>query len=152
MFMALYETIHDGLKIAMKQGDTARRDIIRLLESALKNEAIEKRKPVTELADDEVVAVLRRLSKQRRESAESYRAGGREDLASQEEAELELIAGYLPASMPEAEIRALIAEAKTETGASSKADFGKLMGATSKKVAGRADGNTVKALVEEALS
>ncbi len=150
--MALYETIHGDLKDAMKQGDAARRDTIRLLESALKNEAIEKRKPVTELSDEEVVAVLRKLAKQRRESAESYRTGGREDLASQEEAELALIAGYLPAAMPEAEIRALIAEAKQETGASSKADFGKLMGATSKRVAGRADGNTVKALVEEALA
>jgi uncharacterized protein YqeY len=150
--MALYETIHGDLKDAMKQGDAMRRDTIRLLESALKNEAIEKRKPVTDLSDEEIVAVLRRLSKQRRESAESYRVGGREDLASKEEAELVLITEYLPAAMPEAEIRVLIAEAKAETGASSKADFGKLMGATSKKVAGRADGNIVKALVEEALS
>lgn len=150
--MTLYGSIHDDLKVAMKQGDAERRDTIRLLESALKNEAIEKRKPVADLQDEEVVAVLRRLSKQRRESAESYRAGGREDLASQEEAELAIIAGYLPAAMPEAEIRAIIAEAKQETGAFSKADFGKLMGATSKKVAGRADGNTVKALVEEALA
>lgn len=150
--MALYETIHGDLKTAMKQGDAARRDTIRLLESALKNEAIEKRKPVTELQDEEVVAVLRRLAKQRRESAESYRAGNREDLAVKEDAELVLISEYLPAAMSEAEIRVLIAEAKTETGASSKADFGKLMGATAKKVAGRADGNTVKTLVEEALS
>ncbi|MBP9751562.1 MAG: GatB/YqeY domain-containing protein [Candidatus Moranbacteria bacterium] len=149
--MALYETIHGDLKDAMKAGDAVRRDTIRLLESALKNEAIEKRKPVTELSDQEVVAVLRRLSKQRRESAESYRAGGREDLASQEEAELALITEYLPAAMPEADIRQVIAEAKAETGASSKADFGKLMGATAKKIAGRADGNIVKALVEEAL-
>jgi len=150
--MTLYETIHSALKEAMKAGDAMKRDTIRLLESALKNEAIEKRKPVTELQDDEVVAILRRLSKQRRESAESYRAGDREDLAVKEDAELALISEYLPAAMSESDIRALVAEAKVETGASSKADFGKLMGATAKKVAGRADGNIVKALVEEALA
>lgn len=150
--MALYETIHGDLKDAMKAGDATRRDTIRLLESALKNEAIEKRKPVMELADEEVVAVLRKLAKQRRESAESYRAGGREDLAVKEDAELALISGYLPTAMSESDIRALVAEAKAETGASSKADFGKLMGATAKKVAGRADGNIVKAIVEEALA
>lgn len=152
MFMALYETIHGDLKDAMKRGDAARRDTIRLLESALKNEAIEKRKAVVDLSDKEVIAVLRKLSKQRRESAESYRAGGREDLAEKEDAERALIAKYLPAAMTEAEVRALIAEAKQETGASLKSDFGKLMGAVSKKVAGRADGNVVKALVEESLS
>lgn len=150
--MALYETIHGALKDAMKQGDATRRDTIRLIESALKNEAIELRKPVAELSDGEVVAVLRRLSKQRRESAESYRAGGREDLAVKEDAEGALIGEYLPAAMPEEEIRAIVAEAKLEVGASSRADFGKLMGAATKKIAGRADGNTVKRFVEEALS
>lgn len=150
--MTLYETIHDALKAAMKSGDAARRDTIRLLESALKNVAIEKRAPVTELSDEDVVAVLRRLLKQRRESAESYRAGGREDLAEKEEAEIALIDEYLPAAMSDDDIRAIVAEAKTETGAFSKADFGKLMGATAKKVAGRADGNTVRKFVEEALA
>ncbi|HWQ59848.1 MAG TPA: GatB/YqeY domain-containing protein [Candidatus Fimivivens sp.] len=150
--MTLYETIQSDLKEAMKAGDAARRDVIRMIGSALKNEAIELRKPVTELSDQEAVAVLRRLSKQRRESAESYRAGGREDLAQKEEAELAFIGAYLPANLPDDEIRKIVAETKAETGAASKADFGKLMGAASKKVAGRADGNTVKRFVEEALA
>jgi len=150
--MTLYETMQANLKDAMKAGDVAKRDVLRMVGSALKNEAIELRKPVTELSDTESVSVLRRLAKQRRESVESFRAGGRPDLAEHEEAELVLIGAYLPANLPDDEIRTLIAEAKTETGASTKADFGKLMGATAKKVAGRADGNAVKRLVEEALS
>lgn len=150
--MPLYDTIHEALKTAMKAGETERRDTIRLLESALKNEAIELRKGVAELADDEVVAILRRLTKQRRESAESYRAGGRPDLAEKEEAELAIIGEYLPAALPEEELRRLVEEAKAETGASTRADFGKLMGAAMKKVAGRADGAAIKPFVEEALS
>lgn len=150
--MALYDTIHGALKTAMKAGETERRDTIRLLESALKNEAIELRKGVAELSDDEVVAILRRLTKQRRESAESYRAGGRPDLAEKEESELAVIGEYLPAALPEEELRRLVEEAKTETGASTRADFGKLMGAAMKKVAGRADGAAIKPFVEEALS
>lgn len=149
--MPLYETIHGALKDAMKAGDAERRDAIRSVESALKNEAIEKRKPVSDLSDEETVAVLRRLAKQRRESAESYRAGGREDLAGKEERELALIGSYLPAAMPEEELRNLVEEAKAETGAASKADFGKLMGAAMGKVAGRADGNAVKSMVEKVL-
>ena len=150
--MALYDTIHEALKTAMKAGEAERRDTIRLLESALKNEAIELRKGVDELSDDEVVAILRRLTKQRRESAESYRAGGRPDLAEKEESELAIIGEYLPAALPEEELRRLVEEAKTETGASTRADFGKLMGAAMKKVAGRADGAAIKPFVEEALS
>ncbi|MEI7749898.1 MAG: GatB/YqeY domain-containing protein [Candidatus Moraniibacteriota bacterium] len=150
--MTLYETMQADLKDAMKAGDAAKRDVLRMVGSALKNEAIELRKPATELTDAESVSVLRRLAKQRRESVESFRAGGRPDLAEHEESELVIIGAYLPANLPDDEIRTLIAEAKAETGASTKADFGKLMGATAKKVAGRADGNTVKKLVEEALA
>jgi len=150
--MTLYETIQSDLKEAMKAGDAAKRDVLRMIGSALKNEAIELRKPATELSDAESVAVLRRLAKQRRESVESFRAGGRPDLAESEESELVVIGAYLPADLPDDEIRKLVAEAKAETGASSKADFGKLMGAAAKKVAGRADGNTVKKFVEKALA
>ncbi len=150
--MTLYETIQGDLKEAMKAGDAVRRDVIRMVGSALKNEAIELRKPAVELTDAESVAVLRRLAKQRRESIASFLAGGRPELAEQEESELSVIGAYLPANLPDDEIRKLVAEAKAETGAASKADFGKLMGAVSKKVAGRADGNAVKVLVEETLS
>ncbi|NTW14834.1 MAG: GatB/YqeY domain-containing protein [Candidatus Moranbacteria bacterium] len=150
--MSLYESVQSGLKDAMKAGDAERRDTIRMIGSALKNEAIEKRVPVAELADPDAVAVLRRLVKQRRESAETYRAGGREDLAVKEESEIGIVSGFLPADLPEAEIRSIIDEAKAETGVVDKAGFGKLMGAVSKKIAGRADGATVKRLVEESLT
>lgn len=150
--MGPFHDIHESLKEAMKSGDTARRDTLRLLESALKNEAIELRKPADGLSEQEVVAVVRRLVKQRRESAAEYRKGGREDLAEKEEAELVVLEDYLPAAVPDEELRAIVAEAKSETGASTKADFGKLMGAAVKKVAGRADGNAIRPFVEEALS
>ena len=150
--MTIYEKIGSDLKEAMKSGDASRRDVVRMIGSALKNEAIERRKPSAELSDDECVAVLRRLVKQRRESAESYRIGNRFDLAEREEAELAIVSAYLPADLSEQEILSLIAEAKEETGVSSKSDFVRLMGCVAKKVALRADGNLVKRLVEEALS
>ena len=139
------------MKQAMKAGDAQKRDTLRFLESALKNEAIEKRKPVTELTDDEVIAVVKRMAKQRMDSIESYRAGGREDLAAKEEAELLFLKGYLPAEMPIEEVRQLVTEAVSESGATSKADFGKVMGLAMKKVAGRADGMIVKKFLEEIL-
>lgn len=150
--MGLFERIQTDLKLAMKSGDAERRDALRLLGSALKNESIELRKPVADLSEIESVAVLRRLSKQRQESAEGYRAGGRPDLADKEDREAAVLGEYLPAALPDDELRAIVAAAKEETGASSKADFGRLMGAAVRKVAGRADGNAVKAFVEEALT
>jgi len=150
--MKTYEDIHEDLKTAMKAGDAVRRDTLRMLESALKNEAIECRKGVTDLSGEEIAAVLRRLVKQRREAAAEYRAGGREELAAKEDAERELLESYLPAALPDDELRAIVAEAKAECGASSKADFGRLMGAAVRKAAGRADGNAIKGFVEEALA
>ncbi len=150
--MNLHERIRSELKEAMKAGDAFKRDTLRLLESAIKNDAIERRKPSVELSDDEVTAVIKRMAKQRMDSIESYRAGGREDLAVKEEAELSLIRGYLPAEMPVEEVRMLVAEAVSESGAVSKADFGKAMGLAMKKVAGRTDGGVVKRLLEEILA
>ncbi len=150
--MSLFQTIGDQLKEAMKSGDTARRDTLRLLQSAVKNAAIDKRKPAAEFSDEEIVEVIRRMVKQRKDSIEQYRAGGREDLAAQEQAELELLSGYLPASMPEAELRAIVEETIKETGATSKGDMGKVMGAAMKKVTGRATGDEVRAVVESLLS
>jgi uncharacterized protein YqeY len=149
--MNLHERIRGELKDAMKAGDAEKRDTLRFLESAVKNEAIEKRKPVTELSDEEVVAVVKRMAKQRMDSIESYRAGGRKDLVAKEEAELLFLKGYLPAEMPVEEVIGLVREAVTESGAVSKADFGKAMGLAMKKVAGRADGSVVKKCLEEVL-
>lgn len=150
--MALYAQLRDDLKAAMKGGDTLRRDVIRFLDSALKNAAIEKRKPVAELTDQEVEEVIRRSIKQRKDSIEQYAAGGRAELAEQERSEVAVLETYLPAAMPDAELESLVREALAEAGAVSAADFGKAMGAVMKKVAGRAEGDRVKAVVQKLLA
>lgn len=150
--MTLYETIGSQLKEAMKSGDALRRDTLRLLQSAIKNAAIEKRKQPAEFSDAEVEEVVRRLTKQRKDSIEQYRAGGREDLASKEEAELALLSGFLPQSLPEEELRTLIVSALAESGISTKSEMGKAMGAAMKKVAGRATGDDVRRIVESILT
>ena len=112
---------------------------------------VEKAKRTT-LPDDEVLAVLAREVKTRRESVEAFRGGGREDLAAKEEAEIAILAEYLPQQLGEAELRALIAEAIAATGAASPKEMGKVMGWLSPKVRGRADGKQVSALVTAALA
>lgn len=150
--MTLYETIGNHLKEAMKSGDTLRRDTLRLLQSAIKNVAIEKRKAPAEFSDDEVEEVLRRLTKQRKDSIEQYRAGNRADLAEKEEAELHLLAAYLPQAMPEEELRVIVEAALAEAGITAKSQMGQAMGVVMKKVAGRASGDDVRRVVEEHLS
>lgn len=149
--MTLYETIGNHLKEAMKSGDTLRRDTLRLLSSAIKNVAIEKHKAPAEFSDDEVEEVLRRMVKQRRDSIEQYLAGNRADLAEKEEAELHLLAAYLPQAMPEEELRALVESALKESGMTAKAEMGRAMGVAMKKVAGRASGDDVRRIVESLL-
>jgi hypothetical protein len=136
----------------MKSGDAFRRDTLRLVQSAVKNVAIDKHKAPAEFSDSEIEEVLRRLVKQRKDSIEQYRAGGREDLASSEEAELKLLAAYLPQAMPEAELRALVEEALKESGITEKSKMGQAMGMVMKKVAGRASGDDVRKMVETLLA
>lgn len=150
--MTLYETIGNHLKEAMKSGDTVRRDTLRMLQSAVKNVAIDKRKAPAELIDSEVEDVIRRLTKQRKDSIEQYRAGNREDLAEKEEVELAMLAAYLPQAMPEAELRVLVEEALREAGIAEKSKMGQAMGMVMKKVAGRASGDDVRRMVESLLS
>ena len=140
-----------GSEGSYESGDTERRDVIRLLQSALKNAAIEWRKPAADLSDDEVQSVVRRLVKQRKDSIEQYRAGGREDLAENEMKEMVILSEFLPAEMPEAELKQLVAEALAEAGIVSRKDMGKAMGAAMKKIAGRASGDLVKAAVMDLL-
>ncbi len=150
--MLLYQTISDHLKEAMKSGDVMRRDTIRMLQSAIKNVAIEKRLAATELSDQDIEGVIRKLVKQRKDSIEQYRAGGREDLAEKEAAECAILEGYLPQAMPEAELKALVEEALKEAGIAEKAKMGQAMGAVMKKVAGRASGDDVRRVVESLLA
>ena len=147
--MTLRERLHDDTTAAMRSGDALRRDVLRMAQNTMYN--IEKAKKVT-LSEDEVLGVLTREVKTRRESVEAFRAGGREDLASKEEAEIAILQGYLPAALTEAEIAALVDEAMAATGASSARDMGKVMGWLSPRIRGRADGKVVSGLVAQALA
>ena len=132
----------------MRGGDTLRRDTLRMAASAAYN--VEKRngRPLTE---DEFLAVLSREVKTRRESVDAFRAGGREDLATKEEAEIAILAAYLPQALTDDEIGGLIGEAIAATGASSARDMGKVMGAMMKAHKGLVDGGLTKRLAMELL-
>jgi uncharacterized protein YqeY len=133
----------------MRSGDSLRRDVLRMAQSAAYN--VEKREG-RDLTDDEYAAVLAREVKTRRESVEAFRAGGREDLATKEEAEIAILSEYQPQQLTEDEIKVLVAEGIAATGATSARDLGKVMGWLSPRTRGRADGKQVSALVARALA
>ncbi len=141
--------IAQALKEAMKARDAERVRALRNIRARLQNRAIEKR---ADLDDTEVIQVLMGLAKQRRESIEQFRAGGREDLAAREEAELRVIQEFLPEPLDEEALRRMVAEAIRETGASGPRDMGRVMGAVMPRVRGRADGRTVQEIVRAALT
>ena len=142
--MTLVDRVKQDLTSAMKAGEKDRVGTLRLVLSELQ-------KAAKEGGDDEV-AVLRRERKRRQESAGAFRDGGRPELADAEEAEAEIISGYLPAELSDEELRGIVAEAVAETGASSPKDMGQVMKAAMPRVAGRADGKRVSGKVKEALS
>src|SRR4051795_9927756 len=133
----------------MRSGDTLRRDVLRMAQNAMYN--IEKAKKVT-LSEDEVLGVVTREVKTRRESVEAFRKGGREDLATKEESEIAILQEYLPQALTEEEIRGLIDEGIAATGATSARDLGKVMGWLAPRTRGRADGKHVSELVVQALA
>jgi uncharacterized protein YqeY len=133
----------------MRSGDSLRRDVLRMVQNAAYT--VEKREH-RDLSDDEYTAVLAREVKTRRESVEAFRGGGREDLAGKEEAEIAILAEYLPQQLSEAEIQALVDEGIAATGASSARDLGKVMGWLGPRTRGRADGKLVSGLVAKSLA
>ena len=141
--------LEDDLKTAMRGGDTATRDAVRYLLAAIKNAEIEHRGP---LPPAEAIAVLHRLGKQLGDSIEQYRAGGREDLAAHEEAQLTVLRRYLPASLSDEELATLVDEVIRETGASGPKDMGRVMPILIERAAGRADGRRLSAAARAALS
>jgi uncharacterized protein len=147
--VSLKDRLHEELIAAMRSGDALRRDTLRLAQSAAYNVEKRNQKPLT---DDELIAVLAREVKTRRESIEAFRAGGREDLAVKEEAEIAVLAGFLPAALSVDEIRDFIGQAIRATGASSARDMGKVMGWLAPRTRGRADGKQVSELVIQALA
>ena len=147
--MTLRERLKDDTTAAMRSGDALRRDVLRMVQNAVYN--IDKSKHTT-MSDDEIVGVISREVKTRRESVEAFRAGGREDLATKEEAEIAILRDYLPEAMSDAELQALVEEGVAATGATSARDLGKVMGWLSPKIRGRADGKVASGLVAQALA
>ena len=150
--MGLYQTLSEDLKQAMKAGDVFKRDTLRLLQSAVKNVAIDKRVVATELSDTEVEEVIKKLVKQRKDSVAQFESGNRADLAAKEKEELDFLATYLPEAMPEAELVALVTGVLTESGITTKDRMGQAMGVVMKHVAGRASGDDVRRVVQSLLS
>ncbi len=142
-------SITADMKTAMKAGDKERLGTIRLILSAIKQQEVDTRK---DLSDTDIIALLDKMTKQRRESIEQYTKAGRDDLAAKEESELEVIREYLPSQLSEAEIADLIDEAIRSTGAESMRDMGKVMGILKPQMQGRADMSTVSGLIKDRLS
>ena len=147
--MSLKARINDDVKTAMRGGDARRRDALRLLLSALKQREVDERK---ELADADVVAVIEKMIKQRRESIAQFEKGGRQDLAQNEQFEVETFQVYMPQALSDTEIEATVAEAIATIGAKAPSDMGKVMGVLKGKLAGRGDMGKVSALVKSKLS
>lgn len=136
------------MRDAMRARDERRTSTLRMAMAAAHNRQIELGRALT---DEEVVEVLGRQVKQRRESVESFRAGGREERATAEEAEATILAEFLPEQLGEDELRAMVDEAVAQTGASTPAEMGKVMGALMPRTKGRADGKLVSDLVRQRL-
>jgi uncharacterized protein YqeY len=147
--MSLRDQINDDLKTAMRSGETVRRDTIRLLTAALKQREVDERKTLT---DGDVLAVIEKMIKQRRDSISQFEQGGRQDLADKEKQELTLLQTYMPQAMGEDELAAAIAAAVSESGAAGPADMGKVMAVLKPRLAGRADMGKVSAAVKARLT
>ena len=147
--MSLRDQIQVDIAVAMRGGDSLRRDVLRMTISAAYNLEKKNQKPLTE---DEFLTVLSREVKTRRESVDAFSKAGRQDLVDKEQSEIDILAEYLPQALSQVEIAALIAEAVTATGASSARDLGKVMGWLSPRTRGRADGKVVSAAVAQALA
>lgn len=149
--MSLKQTIFSDLKTAMKAGETEKRDVLRMLDSMIKNTEIDKLKKEEGLGDEEVMEVIARAVKQRRDAATQFETGGRPELAEKEKKEMEILMAYMPAQMSEDKVREIVKEVIAQAGVTSKSDIGKVMGPAMGRLKGQADGNLVKKIVEEEL-
>jgi uncharacterized protein YqeY len=149
--MGLKETLKSDLTEAIRSSDKVVSGTIRMVLTAITNEEVSG-KEARVLSDEEIITVLSREAKKRREAAEEFAKAGRTDRAADEKAEGEVIAKYLPAQLSEDDIKKLIADAVASTGAAGPADIGKVMGAIKPKIAGKADGALVSSLVKAALA
>lgn len=146
--MSLKQQLTEDMKTAMRGGDKHRLGVIRLMLAAIKQREVDER---IELDDPQVLAVLEKMLKQRKDSVTQYAAASREDLADVERAEMVIIEAYLPAKLSDAEVDALITDAIAETGASNARDMGKVVALVKNKAAGRADMGQVSARIKARL-
>ena len=147
--MTLYEKIAGDMKSALKGGEAGKLSVLRMLVAAIKQFEIDKN--VKAPAESDVLQILSRQIKQRKESIEQFTGGNRPDLAEKEEAELKMLEAYMPAQLDEDELREIVKAALAEAGASTKADMGKVMKLVMEKAKGRTDGKTVHQLVMKFL-
>lgn len=147
--MGLAECLDADMKQAMKDKDKVRLSTIRMIRTAIKNTEIDQKKTLT---DEEILDVLNRELKQRRDSLQAFEAGGRSDLVDQVQQEIAVLQAYLPEQLSEEELRAIVLETIQETGAVAKKDMGKVMSALMPKIKGRADGKLVNQLVQSHLN
>lgn len=146
---SLRDRLSNDLKGAMKDRDVELRDTIRFILSAVKNAEIDKRAP---LSPEEEITLLRTQAKQRRDSIEQFRAGGRDELADREAAQLAILERYLPQQMSDDELASFVMQGIEETGAQGPKDMGKVMGLLNKRAGGRVDGRRLSTAVRESLS
>ena len=146
--MSLKERITQEMKDAMRSGEKERLGYIRMLQAAIKQREVDER--IT-LDDTQVLAVIEKMIKQRREAIAQFEAGGRADLAAKELAEVALLQTYMPEPLSQAEVEALVATAIAETGAASVKDMGKVMALVKTRAAGRADMSAVSAIIKSKL-
>jgi uncharacterized protein YqeY len=147
--MGLKEQITEDMKAAMRAKEAGKLGTIRLITAAMKQKEVDER---IELTDTHVLAIIEKMIKQRKDSITQFEAGGRQDLADIEKAELQILSAYMPASLTEDEIKAEVAAAVAATGATGAQDMGKVMGVLKPKLAGRADMTVVSAQVKAALA
>ncbi|MHC5251772.1 GatB/YqeY domain-containing protein [Listeria kieliensis] len=147
--MALLDKLNEDMKQAMRDKEKEKLSVIRMLKSALQNEAINQG---GELSPDDEITVLAREMKQRRDSLSEFEKAGRDDLAEKVRSEIEIVEAYSPKQLSDDELEEIVKATIAEVGATSKADFGKVMGAVMPKVKGKADGNAVNKFVKQYLS
>ncbi len=147
--MSLKAQIQEDMKTAMRAKETGRLGTIRLLLAAMKQKEVDER---IELTDTQILSIVEKMIKQRKDSITQFEAGARQDLADIEKAELEILSAYMPAALSDAEIQAEVDAAMAETGAAGMQDMGKVVALLKGKLAGRADMGKVSSLVKSALA
>ncbi len=145
------DKIKTDLISAMKSGDTQKRDVLRMLDSMIKNEEIAKNKRKEGLSEEKILEVVGRAVKQRKDSISQYKNGGRNDLVKKEQEELDILAEYLPKQISEDDLRKIIQKILRKNNIKSSNEFGKAMGVVMVEVRGKADGDMVKKIVEEEI-